>query len=222
MAHAPSLPPELVRIITRFTEPGAWNTARALSKVWRDAIHERTKDPAALDELTLYMHNRGVCPLMINYGEDDPQSALLERHFPRQEFATNVHHGFVRLSMKLMLDLAEYVAYDRTHKYTFGPGGALPVARELRHDDVHWLDTRAAVEKWIDEEADLPAGDELEERGFAHFEAELTSELFSTFRWVMLRMVDRVRFGSFYVERLDPTHPGRPMTQLQPLIWEMK
>ena len=51
-----------------------------------------------------------------------------------------------------------------------------------------------------------------------HFEAQL----FSTFRWVMLRMVDRVRFGSFYVERLDPTHPGRPMTQLQPLIWEMK
>ena len=109
MAHVPSLPPELVRIIARFTEPGAWSTARALSKVWREAIHERTKDPAALDELLLHMHNRGVCPLMIIYGEDDPQSALLERHFPRQEFATNVHHGFVRLSMSLMLDLAQYV-----------------------------------------------------------------------------------------------------------------
>ena len=215
MPHVPSLPPELVRIIARFTEPGAWSTARALSKVWREAIHERTKDPAALDELLLHMHNRGVCPLMIIYGEDDPQSALLERHFPRQEFATNVHHGFVRLSMKLMLDLAQYVAYDRTHKYTFGPGGVLPVARELRHDDVHWLDTRAAVEKWISEEPYLPEADEEMEE---HFEAQL----FSTFRWVMLRMVDRVRFGSFYVERLDPTHPGRPMTQLQPLIWEMK
>ena len=81
---------------------------------------------------------------MIIYGEDDPQSALLERHFPRQEFATNVHHGFVRLSMSLMLDLAQYVAYDRTHKYTFGPGGVLPVARELRHDDVHRLDTTSS------------------------------------------------------------------------------
>ena len=146
MAHVPSLPPELVRIIARFTEPGAWSTARALSKVWREAIHERTKDPAALDELLLHMHNRG---------------------------------------------------------------------RELRHDDVHWLDTRAAVEKWISEEPYLPEADEEMEE---HFEAQL----FSTFRWVMLRMVDRVRFGSFYVERLDPTHPGRPMTQLQPLIWEMK
>ena len=163
MAHVPSLPPELVCIIARFTEPGAWSTARALSKVWRDAIHERTKDPAALDELLLHMH----------------------------------------------------VAYDRTHKYTFGPGGVLPVARELRHDDVHWLDTRAAVEKWISEEPYLPEADEEMEE---HFEAQL----FSTFRWVMLRMVDRVRFGSFYVERLDPAHPGRPMTQLQPLIWEMK
>ena len=78
MTHVPSLPTELVCIIARFTEPGAWSAARALSKVWRDAIHERTKDPAALDELLLHMHNRGVCPLMIIYGEDDPQSALLE------------------------------------------------------------------------------------------------------------------------------------------------
>ena len=219
MAHVPSLPPELVSIVTRFLEPSAWSTARALSKAYRDAVHERTKDPVALGELIWQMQLRECNPLYMNYGRD-PQKELLERHFPTHDHSEPRHHGFVRLSMKLMLDLAEYVAYDRTHKYTFGPGGALPVARELRHDDVHWLDTRAAVEKWIDEEADLPAGDELEERGFAHFEAELTSELFSTFRWVMLRMVDRVRFGHFYFERSHG--PGICGTQLMPLIWEMR
>ena len=212
MAHVPSLPPELISIVTRFLEPSAWSTARALSKAYRDAVHERTKDPAALEELIVHMYTRDSGPTLIIYGEHDPQHELLERHFPRQEFATNVHHGFVRLSMSLMLDLAQYVAYDRTHKYTFGPGGVLPVARELRHDDVHWLDTRAAVEKWISEEPYLPEADEEMEE---HFEAQL----FSTFRWVMLRMVDRVRFGSFYFER---PHHERYMTQLLPLFWEMK
>ena len=56
MAHVPSLPPELVSIVARFLEPSAWSTARALSKAYRDAVHERTKDPAALDELLWHMH----------------------------------------------------------------------------------------------------------------------------------------------------------------------
>ena len=44
------------------------------------------------------------------------------------------------------------------------------------------------------------------------------AELISTMRWVMLRMVDRVRFASFYVEK---SKTGAT-SQFKPLLWEWK
>ena len=209
MAHVPSLPPELMSIVARFLEPSAWSTARALSKGYRDAVHERTKDPAALDELLWHMHSLESTPLLINYGTRDPKKELLERHFPHRPNGES-HNGFVRLSLRLMLDLAEYVAYDRdqvryANQYKNGySGNGRYVHLELRNDTIQFIDSRVDVEEVLK---------------FALDEKQKEPELWSTLRWVMLRMVDRVRFGSCYFERTITN--GNP-TRRVPLIWEMK
>ena len=212
MAHVPSLPPELVSIVARFLEPSAWSTARALSKAYRDAVHERTKDPAALEELILFMQTRESSPLHIGYPEREPQKELLERHFPPQH--DRKHHGFVRLSMKLMLDLAEYFAYDRAQHYNEHH------ARELSRDNILYIESRADVDKWM-VEVMRPYVQRLDMASQTMVDAVLDEpSLWSTLRWVMLRMVDRVRFGHFYFERSHG--PGICGTQLMPLIWEMR
>ena len=213
MAHVPSLPPELVSIVARFLEPSAWSTARALSKAYRDAVHERTKDPAALGELIWQMQLRECNPLYMNYGRD-PQKELLERHFPTHDHSEPRHHGFVRLSMKLMLDLAEYFAYDRAQHYNEHH------ARELSRDNILYIESRADVDKWM-VEVMRPYVQRLDMASQTIVDAVLDEpSLWSTLRWVMLRMVDRVRFGHFYFERSHG--PGICGTQLMPLIWEMR
>ena len=177
MAHVPSLPPELVSIVTRFLEPSAWSTARALSKAYRDAVHERTKDPAALEELILLMQTRDSSPLHIGIPKFDLQKELLERHFPPQH--DRQHHGFVRLSMKLMLDLAEYFAYDRAQHYNEHH------ARELSRDNILYIESRADVDKWM-VEVMRPYVQRLDMASQTIVEAVLDEpSLWSTLRWVM-------------------------------------
>ena len=215
MAHVPSLPPELVSIVARFLEPSAWSTARALSRAYRDAVHERTKDPAALRELIVHMYNRECCPIAIWFGDNDKQNKILKRHFPRHEDPDDSSpNGFVRLSMKLMLDLAEYFAYDRAQHYNEHHD------RELSRDNILYIESRADVDKWM-VEVMRPYVQRLDMASQTIVEAVLDEpSLWSTLRWVMLRMVDRVRFGHFYFERSHG--PGICGTQLMPLIWEMR
>ena len=217
--RVPSLPRELVSIVARFLEPSAWNTARALSKMYRKAVHERTKDPAALEELIVHMQARECSPLHIGYPEHDPQSALLERHFPTDE---GEHHGFVRLSVKLMLDLAEYLSYDRANHYSWPTphGGTHFRDREIHRGNITFIDSRADVEEWMGE---VMRTNELHYCSATQSLVAAVWEephLWSTLRWVTLRMVDRVRFGHFYFERHHGE--GRSGTQLMPLIWEMR
>ena len=116
--------------------------------------------------------------------------------------------------MKLMLDLAEYVAYDRAQHYS------IHHVRELSRDNILYIESRADVDKWM-VEVMRPYVQRLDMASQTMVDAVLDEpSLWSTLRWVMRRMVDRVRFGHFYFER--SRGPGTYGTQLMPLIWEMK
>ena len=198
----PSLPHELISIIAGRLHPAAWSTARALSVVYRDAVHEVTKRPEALGNLLAAMEFANCPPAYLYYDDnDEPAERLLAPHFPkllsRVGPGLRVRLPFAQLNLKLMLDLTCYYSHC-----SFGGPDFLT--------EFWYVDTREKIEMYVQANRDR-----------YHFEVEEEPNLLSTLRWVMLRMTDRVRFAGFNVER-NIEHANSRDTQFQPLLWEWK
>ena len=195
----PSLPHELISIIAGHLHPAAWNTARALSVVYRDAVHEVTKRPEALGNLLAAMEFANCPPAYLYYDDnDEPAEQLLAPHFPNllrlAGPGLRARLPFAQLNLKLMLDLTCYYSHC-------GFGGPDFLA------DFWYVDTREKIEMYVQANRDR-----------FRLEVEEDPSLLSTLRWVMLRMTDRVRFAGFNVER----NTDGANTQFQPLLWEWK
>ena len=204
----PSLPHELISIIAGRLHPAAWNTARALSVVYRDAVHEVTKRPEALGNLLAAMEFANCPPAYLYYDDnDEPAERLLAPHFPkllsRVGPGLRVRLPFAQLNLKLMLDLTCYYSHCGFN----GDPDFLT--------DFWYVDTREKIEMYVQANRDRFRGVNLGE------EVEEDPNLLSTLRWAMLRMTDRVRFAGFNVER-NIEHANSRDTQFQPLLWEWK
>ena len=198
----PSLPHELISIIAGRLDPTAWNTARALSVVYRDAVHEVTKRPEALGNLLAAMEFANCPPAYLYYDDnDEPAERLLAPHFPkllsRVGPGLRVRLPFAQLNLKLMLDLTCYYSHCGFGGPDFLTG-------------FWYVDTREKIERYVQANRDRYRV-EVE-----HLEED--PNLLSTLRWVMLRMTDRVRFAGFNVER----NTDGANTQFQPLLFEWK
>ena len=199
-APLPSLPPELVSIIVGYLDPEDWSTARALSVAYRDAVHEVTKRPEALGRLLESMELECPAALFAYDNEDEAAEELLLPHFPELLSSDGKAHSrlaFAQLNLKLMLDLTAYM-------HRLEPFNVVNLSTTYAY-----METREHVEKFAEDTLDIYLQDPM---------SLDVAELISTLRWVMLRMVDRVRFASFYVER--PT--VGVATQFNPLLWEWK
>ena len=199
-APLPSLPAELVSIISGYLDPEDWSTARALSVAYRDAVHEVTKRPEALGRLLETMELECPGALFAYDNEDEAAEQLLAPHFPEllyDDGDVRSRLAFAQLNLKLMLDVTAYM-----HRLT--PHNVDNLFSTYAH-----IDTREEVENFAIDIRRIYLMDPM---------ALQVAELISTLRWVMLRMVDRVRFASFYVEKPK----AGATTQFKPLLWEWK
>ena len=108
----PSLPHELISIIAGHLHPAAWNTARALSVVYRDAVHEVTKRPEALGNLLAAMEFANCPPAYLYYdGNDEHVQANRDRFRVEVEEDPNLL-STLRWVMLRMADRVRFAGFN--------------------------------------------------------------------------------------------------------------